>query len=78
MSRSNHSLPWVNRKLKKSLKKKARMYKQAKKTGSWSQYKYYQKQCKREFRKAEYEHINNTIQEGLDTVLELRKSQKTR
>ena len=42
------------------------IYKQAKKTGSWSQYKHFQKQCKREFRKAEWEHINNTIQEGLD------------
>ena len=37
MSRSKHYLPWVNRKLQKSLKKKARMYKQAKKTGGWSQ-----------------------------------------
>ena len=46
-------------------RKKLRLYNQAKKSKSWSNYRFYQKECKRAFRKAEYEYINNVISEGL-------------
>ena len=40
-------------------------YRQARKTGSWANYMYTQKECKRLFRQAEWNFVNNTIQEGL-------------
>ena len=59
-------VPWFNRALKKMTKRKARLYSHAKKTKQWSQYKQYQKLCKREFKKAEVNYINETIQRGFD------------
>ena len=38
---------------------------QAKKTNTWSNYRSCQREIKRELRKAEYNFINNTIEEGL-------------
>ena len=64
--RNKHSLPWVNRKLKRNMKTKARLHKQAKKSSKWDRYRKFQKECKKQFRQAEYKHINSVIQEGLD------------
>jgi hypothetical protein len=52
---------------KQMLKKKQRqrLYRQARKTKKWSNYRSYQKECKRHLRKAEYEYINQNIFEGL-------------
>ena len=66
MVKKRHSLPWLNRDLKRSTRRKARYYKQAKKTGNWSKYRNFQKECKNAFRKAEWNYVNNTIQKGLD------------
>jgi hypothetical protein len=46
-------------------KKKTRLYHQAKKTNKWTNYKHFQKECKRQVRKAEWNYINDTIMEGL-------------
>ena len=63
--RNKYSLPWVDRKLRKSLKKKARPYIQARAKNNWLKYRQFQKECKRQFRKAEWDHVNNIIHEGL-------------
>ena len=60
-----HQLPWMNGKLRRLTKKKRRLYRQARKTGSWANYRYTQKERKRLFRQAEWNFVNNTIQEGL-------------
>ncbi|CAG2240290.1 unnamed protein product [Mytilus edulis] len=64
--RSKTSLPWINHKIRKMFKKKTRLYQQAKRTKNWSNYRHFQKECKRQVRKAEWEYINNTIMEGLE------------
>jgi hypothetical protein len=47
-------------------KKKTRLYHQAKKTNKWTNYKHFQKECKSQVRKAEWNlYINDTIMEGL-------------
>ena len=53
------------------LRRKARLHKHAKRTGNFKEYRQFQKECKRQFRKAEWDHINNII-------LELHEIQKTR
>ena len=40
--------------------------KKARKSGDWTNYKFHQKECKREFKKAENNYINQTILEGLN------------
>ena len=60
-----HQLTWMNGKLRRLTKKKRRLYRQARKTGSWANYRYTQKERKRLFRQAEWNFVNNTIQEGL-------------
>ncbi|CAG2233662.1 unnamed protein product [Mytilus edulis] len=59
--RSKTSLPWNNHKIRKMFKKKTRRYQQAKKTNNWTNYRHFQKECKRQIRKAEYNcmlHLN--------------------
>ena len=64
--KNKYKLPWVNKKLKHSLKTKARLHRQAKKSGKWDRYRSFQCECKKQFRYAEWNHINSVIQEGLD------------
>ena len=59
------TLPWMNKHLVKLIKKKTKLYKNAKKSGDWTHYKDHQKTCRNEIRKAEYEYVNKTINEGL-------------
>ena len=47
------------------LRKKQRLYKQAKKTSKWSNYTFFQKQCKKAFRDAEHSYIHEQIHKGL-------------
>ncbi|CAC5371135.1 unnamed protein product [Mytilus coruscus] len=61
--RSKTSLPWINHKIRKMFKKKTRLYQQAKKTNNWTNYRHFQKECKRQIRKAEWNYINTTILE---------------
>ena len=61
----NNRYPWINKEVKRLLRKKKRLYKQAKKTGKWENYRFLQKECRRQMRAMEWEYINNTIEEGL-------------
>ena len=67
MSYSLCNLPWLNGKLHRQLKRKRRLYKKAKETNNWTIYKFIPKTCRRSMRKAEWEYINNTITQGLQT-----------
>ena len=64
--RNNNSLPWFNKKLKRLVRRKTSLYNQAKKTHQWSDYRKFQKHCKREFKQAEVDYVNRIIQDGLD------------
>jgi hypothetical protein len=64
---SRNSIPWIRKKERKMQEKKQRLYRQARKTKKWSNYRSYQKECKRHLRKAEYEYINQNIFEELKT-----------
>ena len=55
----------MNRSLKSMIRKKQRLYNQAKKTHKWSNYKFFQKECRKAFRDAECSYINEQIQKGL-------------
>ena len=62
---NRHSLPWLNKKLKKMSNKKRRLRKQAKRTKTWDNYNFFQKECRREHRKAEQNFVKNSIEQGL-------------
>ena len=64
--KKKNTVPWFNRNLKRMTRRKARLYRHAKKSKQWSEFKQYQKLCKREFKKAEVDFVNITIQEGFD------------
>ena len=65
MKTSKHKVPWVTQKLLKMIKRKKRIYKQAKKSGNWKNYKFHQKECRKTFRRAEWQYLNDTITTGL-------------
>ena len=64
--KKNNTVPWFNRKLKKMCRRKARLYNHAKKSKQWMEFKQYQKLCKKEFKQAEIDYINKTIQDGFE------------
>ena len=57
--------PWINREIKRMLKKKQRLFIQARKTQQWENYKHYQRECKKAIRHAEWKYVNDIIEEGL-------------
>ena len=70
--KSRNNIPWVKRKERKMLKKKQRLYKQARKTNKWTNYRTFQKECKRHLRKAEkHKHHRRAKQQQHKTVLEI-------
>ena len=64
--KGNYSPPWLNRKLRNKLRKKAKLYKKAKSSKNWDKYKSFQKACKKSFRKAEQEYIVRSINKGFE------------
>jgi hypothetical protein len=48
------------------LKKKQRLYKQARKTNKWTNYRTFQKECKHHLRKAEWDYVSTNIIDGLN------------
>ena len=64
--RTNSKLPWMNAHLKRLVRKKTRLHRQAKKTKNWTNFHNFQKTCRDEFRKAEWDYVNKTISEGLE------------
>ena len=65
-SNRSRAPPWLNRKLRKMIRRKTRLHRQARKTGNWSNFRQAQKECKKAFRQAEWTYINEVIQKGLD------------
>ena len=65
MLKKRQSLPWITPTIKKVLKKK-RLFKRAKSTNNWSGYREYQKHCRRELCRAEWQFINGKILQGLE------------
>ena len=63
--RSRNSPPWLNRHLRRLARRKNRLHKQARKTNRWNNYRQFQRECKRAFRRAEWSYANNVIQDGL-------------
>ena len=62
--KKKNTVPWFNRNLKRMTRRKARLSRYAKNSKQWSEFKQYQKLCKREFQKAEVDYVNKTIKEG--------------
>ena len=65
MRKGNYSLPWLSKPIMKMIKRKQRLYRRAKRNNKWDTYQDFQKKCKQQIRKAEWDFINNVIQEGL-------------
>ena len=59
--------PWMNNKIKALLRRKAKAFKRAKLSRTWDTYKALQRESRREIRQAEWTHINNVIERGLET-----------
>jgi hypothetical protein len=72
--KSNNRLPWFNDKIKKMLRKKQSLYNQAKRTKNWSNYKHYQKDCKRQIRIELYKlcYTRGDGEKQYETLLEVR------
>ena len=45
---------------------KVRLYRASRKSKQWTEYKIHQKECKKQFHKAETQYVNNIITEGLE------------
>ena len=58
----SQDLPWMNRKSKRQIRRKQRLYNQAQKTGNWDNYFFCQKETRRNLRKAENDFIQNKIE----------------
>ena len=64
MKGGRSKIPWLTKDIKRMLRKKQRLYKQAKNTNSWSNYRHFQRECKRSIRRAEWTFFNDIILEG--------------
>ena len=64
-TKKRNRLPWINKSIKRLLRKKQKLFQKAKESKNWDEYRKHQKHCKREIRRAEWKYINNTIQDGL-------------
>ena len=65
MFQTNTATPLIRGKAKRVLRRKAIICRRARKTKNWSHYRKYQRDCKRELRKADWAYINNTINDSL-------------
>ena len=62
---NKNSIPWITKSVKRLLRRKAKLFKKAKLSKDWTKYRLFQKECKRQLRKAEWNHVNKVILEGL-------------
>ena len=70
LSNSRHNLPWMNRNLKRLIRKKGRRFKKAKKSGMDEDRPNYldmEQMVKRELRDAERVYVNGILQNGLES-----------
>ena len=56
----------MNVQLKRLVRKKTRLHRQLEKSRNWTAFDNFQKTCRDEFRKAEWDYVNKTISEGLE------------
>ena len=63
--KGRRSVAWFSYNLRHMTGRKARLYKHAKKSKQWTEFKSFQRQCKKAFKDAEVNHINDVINEGL-------------
>ena len=63
--KKKNNVPWFNHKLKQLTRKKQKLFNSAKVTKNWTEYRKHQKLCKKEFRDAENDFINQKILDGL-------------
>ena len=86
LSNSRHNLPWMNRNLKRLIRKKGSHFKKAKKSGMYEDMARYldiEQMVKRELRDAERVYVNGMLQNGLESgnkqaILEICEVPKTR
>ena len=70
LSNSRHNLPWMNRNLKRLIRKKGRRFKKAKKSAmdeDKARYLDIEQMVKRELRDAERVYVNGILQNGLES-----------
>ena len=70
LSNSRHNLPWMNRNIKRLIRKKGRRFKEAKKSGmdeDRARYLDIEQMVKRELRDAERVYVNGILQNGLES-----------
>ena len=60
----NTDLPRIGQYIKKLLRRNKRLFKQAQKNSNLRNYRYFKKDCRREIRKAEHQHVNRVIEKG--------------
>ena len=65
LRKKRNDLPWIDKTIRKQLKRKKRLFKKAKKSGNWKNYRFHQKECRRKMRKAEQQYINDIIEKGM-------------
>jgi hypothetical protein len=65
LRKKKDDLPWLNGNIRRMLRKKKRLFKRAKKSHNWADFRFTQKQCRRAMRKAEQQYINNMIEKGM-------------
>jgi hypothetical protein len=64
--KKNKNLPWMTKSLRRMMRRKVRLYRAARKSKQWTEYKKHQKECKKQFHKEEAQYVNNIITEGLE------------
>ena len=65
--KGRRSVTWFSYNLRHMTGRKARLYKPAKKSKQWTEFKSFQRQCKKALKDAEVNHINDVINEGLQS-----------
>jgi hypothetical protein len=56
----------MTKNLRRTVRRKVRLHRAARKSNQWTEYKKHQKECKKQFHKAETQYVNNIINEGLE------------
>ena len=70
LSNSRHNLPWINRNLKRLIRKTGRRFKKAKKSGmdeDRARYMDIEQMVKRELRDEERVYVNGILQNGIES-----------
>ena len=62
---NSNNLPWITKDLRKMIRKKTKLHRQAKKTKNWDKFHNHQRACKKAFKRAEWDYVNKNIMEGL-------------